>query len=99
VVQQHVQPRRHGSLTQFFSWLHQLSMFECQYSHPPCALLLLLLLLVVLVPQGVLPLTGWRDLPGFISAAADQGLLVLLRPGPYICAGGGTRVQVGGGGE
>ncbi len=30
--------------------------------------------------------TGWRDLPAFIRLAQELGLLVLLRPGPYICA-------------
>lgn len=37
--------------------------------------------------EGVLPFEGWRDLPRFISIAGELGLLVLLRPGPYICAG------------
>src|SRR6266568_4482086 len=35
---------------------------------------------------------GLLDLPGFLGAARDAGLHVLLRPGPYICAewdGGG----------
>lgn len=30
--------------------------------------------------------TGWRDLGAFIEAAAEAGLDVILRPGPYICA-------------
>nr|WP_246279686.1 beta-galactosidase [Psychromicrobium silvestre] len=30
--------------------------------------------------------SGWRDLPRFIELAAEQGLDVLVRPGPYICA-------------
>ncbi|WP_347107984.1 beta-galactosidase family protein [Paenarthrobacter sp. S56] len=30
--------------------------------------------------------TGWRDLGGFIDLAADEGLDVIVRPGPYICA-------------
>lgn len=30
--------------------------------------------------------TGWRDLGGFIETAAETGLDVILRPGPYICA-------------
>jgi beta-galactosidase len=35
---------------------------------------------------GTADFTGWRDLPGFVSLAADAGLDVILRPGPYICA-------------
>lgn len=30
--------------------------------------------------------TGWRDLGRFIETAAELGLDVILRPGPYICA-------------
>jgi beta-galactosidase len=30
--------------------------------------------------------TGWRDLGRFIEIAAELGLDVILRPGPYICA-------------
>ncbi|SDK01460.1 beta-galactosidase [Catalinimonas alkaloidigena] len=30
--------------------------------------------------------TGNRDLAGFIKAAQDEGLFVILRPGPYACA-------------
>ncbi|WP_354223916.1 beta-galactosidase family protein [Pseudarthrobacter sp. S3] len=30
--------------------------------------------------------TGWRDLGRFIDLAADEGLDVIVRPGPYICA-------------
>lgn len=30
--------------------------------------------------------TGWRDVGAFIEQAADAGLDVILRPGPYICA-------------
>jgi beta-galactosidase GanA len=41
-------------------------------------------------PQGVLPFEGWRDVARFITTAGEMGLLVLLRPGPYICGGGGT---------
>lgn len=37
--------------------------------------------------QGVLPFEGVRDVAGFIRTAHQLGLLVLLRPGPYICAG------------
>eukprot|EP00878_Enallax_costatus_P024382 GHUV01026018.1.p1 GENE.GHUV01026018.1~~GHUV01026018.1.p1 ORF type:complete len:192 (+),score=19.21 GHUV01026018.1:633-1208(+) len=37
--------------------------------------------------RGILPLEGWRDLPGFIRLAQELDLLVLLRPGPFICAG------------
>lgn len=29
---------------------------------------------------------GWRDLPRFVTLAADCGLDVIIRPGPYICA-------------
>ncbi|WP_435130598.1 beta-galactosidase [Actinacidiphila sp. bgisy144] len=41
---------------------------------------------------GELDLTGILDLPRFLDLAAAEGLHVLLRPGPYICAeweGGG----------
>lgn len=38
------------------------------------------------VANGTWDFTGARDLPAFLGAAADAGLLVLLRPGPYICA-------------
>ncbi len=30
--------------------------------------------------------TGWRDVETFIRTAADLGLDVIVRPGPYICA-------------
>lgn len=30
--------------------------------------------------------SGWRDLGRFIDLAADEGLDVIVRPGPYICA-------------
>ena len=29
---------------------------------------------------------GWRDLEAFIALAGEEGLDVVLRPGPYICA-------------
>ena len=29
---------------------------------------------------------GWRNVTGFLDIAHELGLLVLLRPGPYICA-------------
>jgi len=29
---------------------------------------------------------GWRDLAAFIGIAAEEGLDVIVRPGPYICA-------------
>ena len=29
---------------------------------------------------------GQNDLPGFLQAAQEAGLLVILRAGPYICA-------------
>ncbi|MFG2907463.1 beta-galactosidase family protein [Kitasatospora sp. NPDC048286] len=35
---------------------------------------------------GEFRLDGGLDLPRFLDAAADEGLHVLLRPGPYICA-------------
>lgn len=35
---------------------------------------------------GVCGWTGSRDVEAFIRLAQDLGLLVLLRPGPYICA-------------
>jgi hypothetical protein len=40
-------------------------------------------------PDGVLPFEGWRDVARFIRTAGEAGLLVLLRPGPYICGGAG----------
>ncbi|WP_416416665.1 glycoside hydrolase family 35 protein [Paenarthrobacter aromaticivorans] len=30
--------------------------------------------------------TGWRDIGRFIDLAAEEGLDVIVRPGPYICA-------------
>ena len=30
--------------------------------------------------------TGWRDLGRFVDLAAEEGLDVIVRPGPYICA-------------
>ncbi|MFJ9080767.1 beta-galactosidase family protein, partial [Streptomyces sp. NPDC102278] len=41
---------------------------------------------------GEFRMEGGLDLPGFLDLAAAEGLFVLLRPGPYICAeweGGG----------
>ena len=35
---------------------------------------------------GSYDFSGWRDLPRFVWLAADAGLDVILRPGPYICA-------------
>ncbi|MFF4832978.1 beta-galactosidase [Streptomyces sp. NPDC001315] len=43
-------------------------------------------------PDGPLDLDGLLDLPRYLSLARAEGLQVLLRPGPYICAewdGGG----------
>ncbi|GAA2768215.1 hypothetical protein GCM10010103_72570 [Streptomyces paradoxus] len=43
-------------------------------------------------PEGPLLLDGFLDLPRFLRVAQDEGLRVLLRPGPFICAewdGGG----------
>ncbi|NXJ09049.1 BGAL galactosidase, partial [Odontophorus gujanensis] len=38
-------------------------------------------------PQpGVYDFTGDRDVEAFLDLAAELGLLVILRPGPYICA-------------
>lgn len=36
--------------------------------------------------QGVQNFTGDRDLEHFLDLANQTGLLVILRPGPYICA-------------
>lgn len=36
--------------------------------------------------------SGWRDIDGFLKMAAEEGLYVVVRPGPYICSewdGGG----------
>ncbi|XP_061465361.1 beta-galactosidase-1-like protein isoform X2 [Rhineura floridana] len=35
---------------------------------------------------GIYNFTGDRDLEGFLDLVAQLGLLVILRPGPYICA-------------
>lgn len=35
---------------------------------------------------GVYDFNGQQDLPAFLTAAQDAGLLVILRVGPYICA-------------
>ncbi|MFI6007348.1 glycoside hydrolase family 35 protein [Streptomyces sp. NPDC051243] len=37
-------------------------------------------------PDGPLVLDGFLDLPRYLSLARDEGLHVLLRPGPFICA-------------
>ncbi|QOV40508.1 beta-galactosidase [Streptomyces ferrugineus] len=37
-------------------------------------------------PDGPLVLDGFLDLPRYLSLAHDEGLRVLLRPGPFICA-------------
>lgn len=37
-------------------------------------------------PAGPLVLDGFLDLPRYLSLARDEGLHVLLRPGPFICA-------------
>ncbi|GAA4081618.1 glycoside hydrolase family 35 protein [Streptomyces shaanxiensis] len=37
-------------------------------------------------PEGPLVLDGFLDLPRYLSLARDEGLHVLLRPGPFICA-------------
>lgn len=36
--------------------------------------------------KGVFRFSGMLDLPRFLSLAHEAGLLVLLRPGPYICS-------------
>lgn len=36
--------------------------------------------------QGTFQFTGEQDLEYFLELAVQEGLLVLLRPGPYICA-------------
>jgi hypothetical protein len=36
--------------------------------------------------EGDVSFDEWRDLPRFIALAADHGLDVIVRPGPYICA-------------
>ncbi|RXM92547.1 Beta-galactosidase [Acipenser ruthenus] len=36
--------------------------------------------------QGVYDFSGSRDLESFLDIANQTGLLVILRPGPYICA-------------
>src|SRR5512140_2964681 len=35
---------------------------------------------------GQFDFSGWLDLPRYIQMAAELGLYVLLRPGPYICS-------------
>ena len=38
-------------------------------------------------PQpGQFNFTGWLDLPHYLELAADAGLYVMIRPGPYICS-------------
>ncbi len=37
-------------------------------------------------PDQAPDFTGWRDLGRFIDLAAEEGLDVIVRPGPYICA-------------
>ncbi|MDO0909702.1 beta-galactosidase [Streptomyces sp. DT2A-34] len=37
-------------------------------------------------PDGPLVLDGFLDLPRYLRLARDEGLHVLLRPGPFICA-------------
>ena len=36
--------------------------------------------------QGEYDFSGSRDVASFVRLAAKQGLMVILRPGPYICA-------------
>ncbi|MFD0276411.1 beta-galactosidase family protein [Kitasatospora sp. NPDC127111] len=38
------------------------------------------------LPSGEVDFTGWRDLARFARLARTNGLDVILRPGPYICA-------------
>lgn len=35
---------------------------------------------------GRFDFTGWQDLPRYLDLAAEQGLMVIVRPGPYICS-------------
>ncbi|HKU29587.1 MAG TPA: beta-galactosidase family protein [Arthrobacter sp.] len=37
-------------------------------------------------PDAAPDFSGWRDLGRFIDLAAEEGLDVVVRPGPYICA-------------
>eukprot|EP01023_Acetabularia_acetabulum_P034994 TRINITY_DN32943_c0_g1_i1.p1 TRINITY_DN32943_c0_g1~~TRINITY_DN32943_c0_g1_i1.p1 ORF type:complete len:178 (-),score=14.21 TRINITY_DN32943_c0_g1_i1:81-560(-) len=34
---------------------------------------------------GLFEFEGWQDIEGFLHLAQQQGLLVLIRPGPYMC--------------
>ncbi|MFD0492202.1 glycoside hydrolase family 35 protein [Saccharopolyspora erythraea] len=36
--------------------------------------------------RGEVDFTGWRDVVRFVETAAEAGLKVIIRPGPYICA-------------
>lgn len=36
--------------------------------------------------RGVFDFTGDNDIESFVKIAEEEGLLVILRPGPYICA-------------
>lgn len=36
--------------------------------------------------EGNVTFTGWRDVALFLQVAHEEGMLVILRPGPYICA-------------
>jgi beta-galactosidase GanA len=38
------------------------------------------------LPGAAPDFTGWRNLTHFLDLAQELDLLVLLRPGPYICA-------------
>ncbi|MFF1908776.1 beta-galactosidase family protein [Kitasatospora sp. NPDC058218] len=38
------------------------------------------------LPSGEVDFTGWRDIARFAALAQANGLDVILRPGPYICA-------------
>ncbi|MFJ5954838.1 beta-galactosidase family protein [Paenarthrobacter sp. NPDC092416] len=38
------------------------------------------------MPHVAPDFTGWRDVGRFIDLAAEEGLDVIVRPGPYICA-------------
>ena len=36
--------------------------------------------------EGEFNFSGWRDLERFVRLAGSMGLMVILRPGPYICS-------------
>ena len=38
------------------------------------------------IRPGVFDFSGWQDLPRYLEMAAEQGLMCIVRPGPYICS-------------